>query len=567
MRINTIRIAFFLLLSTALTVPAAKAQHPVLFETFTNSCDPSGSAADAIRNAFDASVNSVVANEASKIIHLDHHIQNQCDGLQNTYSTLTAEHVLPPGNQEFGAVDRTVFSSTSTRGSTSESEWTSVIEAQAQLPPAATMQLVTATLDKNSSQLYVLHVKVNVTLTQSIPDSLIIRYAIVQDGCQDNLDGSTSKVTLNDVVREITYVNTSPYVVVAGHGDAGTQKIMSWDPSLTGPTSINAKVPWDYTKIRLVAFLESTSGGNFQVVNAAVLRQDLDTLQAPAPTLSFDESHISGDTLRPGSTAQIFFNSTNLPNGVTAYYSLDNGATWRFFLDNQTTGFSWTVPDSLTTKGKIKLVAVGYPSLISIEAGNFIIAPADSVAFVRPMPNEILGADTNYMIEWAKFGVDSVKLQYAFTDGHGGFLTGIPIFANPTTDTFFKWKIPDTNSIVQLQLIPVRNEAPAATITVTIEKLIPNAVASSSAAAGLAISDIFPNPAASGEEMVLRFAEGQPKPVSVEVLDLLGRAIAVSYHVDNQAIHLDTHSLAPGAYIVRVTDGVNVVSESMEIMR
>ncbi len=565
MSIKTIRLAFFFLLFAAFELPAARAQHTVLFETFTNNCDPSGSAADAIRNAFDASVNSVVANEGSKIIHLDHHIQNECDNLQNTYSTLTAEHVLPPGNEEFGAVDRTVFSSTSTRGSTSESDWTNAINAQAQLPPAATMQLVSATLDKNNSQSYVLHVKVNVTLAQSIPDSLIIRYAIVQDGCQDILDGSTSKVTLNDVVREITYSNASSFVVVAGGGAAGTQKVMSWDPSLTGPTSFSAKVAWDYTKIRLVAFLESTSGGNFQVVNAYVLKQDLDTLQAPAPTLSFDESYISGDTLRPSSIAKIFFNSTNLPNGVTAYYSLDNGNTWHLTLDSQTTGFAWTVPDSLTTQGKIKLVAVGYPSLISIEAGTFTIANAPSIAFIHPVTGKVLRAGVTDTIRWTKYSVGAVKLQYAFANQSGGFSAWNTI-ADNITDTFETWTIPDTNSVVQIQLVPDKSEAAATSVIDTIEKL-QSAVAASSLSGGLAITDIFPNPAASGEEMVLRYTEGLPKPVSVQILDLLGRRMANSYRLDNQAIYVDTHALTAGTYIVRVTDGVNVVSKRMEIVR
>ncbi|HEX5317212.1 MAG TPA: T9SS type A sorting domain-containing protein, partial [Candidatus Kapabacteria bacterium] len=409
---------------------------------------------------------------------------------------------------------------------------------------------------------------VNVTLAQSIPDSLIIRYAIVQDGCVDNQNGGTSNVTLNDVVRYITYTNSSSnnsFVVVSGGASAGQQKEMSWNVTLPGPNSFSASVKWDYTKIRLIAFLETTSGGDFKVVNADILRQDLDTLQPPPPTLAIVSSGLDSTVLTPGTIKQVFYDETNLSNGVNAYYSLDNGATWNLIGDSLPNQFNWTVPDSLTTQGKIKLVAVGYPNLISIDSGTFTIGLAPAVWFINPRPGEVLGADTMYTIIWTKYALDSVKLEYSLVNQSGGYSTW-KVLGDNITDTFYHWMIPDTNSFAELQLIPDNNQAPAASDTITIEKFV-NSVSGSSMASGLAITSIFPNPAASGEEMILRYTESLPKPVSVQVLDLLGRSIAESYHVDDQAIHLDTHSLAPGAYIVRVTDGANVVSKRMEITR
>ncbi len=87
--------ASFILLALVLRAPEAHAQHVVLFETFTNSCEPQGTDANATRTAFNSSVNSVVSSEGPKIIHLDHHIGNLCDALQNTYSWYTANYVMP----------------------------------------------------------------------------------------------------------------------------------------------------------------------------------------------------------------------------------------------------------------------------------------------------------------------------------------------------------------------------------------------------------------------------------------------------------------------------------------
>jgi len=564
---KNIRILAFLLLTFAFQVAPALGQHLVLFETFTNSCDPSGSAADAQRNAFDANVNSAVASKASKIIHLDHHIIKECDRLQTPYSAAAAAHILPPGNQIWwGAVDRTVFSSTGTRGSSTESDWTEAIDAEAAKAPAATLQLVTATLDKTNSQHYVLHANVQVQLNQSFSDSLVLRYAIVQDQVQDNLDGSPTPDILNDVVRRITNEDTGTFVPFPGGGPSGSQKLETYNVTLSGPSDFNQAVRYDYTKIRLVAFLEEMHNGEFQVVNAAILKEDLDTLQAPPPTLTITNSGLDSATFAPGSNQQIFYSSTNISHGVTAFYSLDNGATWRFIADSQYSPINWTVPDSLTTQGKIKLVAVGDPSLVSIESGTFTIAAAPSVAFVRPVPGEVLGADTTYTVRWTKHAVGGVKLVYYFADQHGGFPTPITI-ADNITDTFYHWQIPDTDRVVELQLIPDNTEVPATFVIDTIKKLIQNSGVNSRSAGGFAITDVFPNPAASGEEMVLHYTNDTPKPISVQVLDLLGRATAQSYHMDDQAIYIDTHGLAAGVYIVRVSNGTDVISKRMEILR
>ena len=464
-------------------------------------------------------------------------------------------------------MDRAVFNSTGNRQSFSESDWTDAIDQEAAKSAAATLQLVNATLDKTNSNTYQLHADVKVTLTQPISDSLLIRYAIVEDGLKDDENGGTLNVTLNDVVRYITYSNSDPFVVVAGGASTGTKE-MTWDVSLPGPTNISYRSPnnWDYTKIRLVAFLESTHNGDFQVVNAAVLRQDLDTLQSPPPTLAITSSGLDGAVLDTGSNAQISYTETNLTNGVDAYYSLNNDTTWTLIANSITDNpFNWTVPDSLTTQGKIKLVSVDFPNLTSTESGNFTIAPGASVTFVRPHAGEVLDADSSYMIEWTKNGVDSVKLQYSLSQ-NGGFSTWSDLGDN-ITDTFYKWTVPDANIAVELQLVPFNNEAPAASVIDTIEKLFPNSVTSASAEGALAITDIFPNPAANGEGIVLRYTENRPRAVSVQVLDLLGRVMTERYRVDNQAIYLDTHALAPGAYIVRVTDGVNVVSKRVEILQ
>ncbi len=566
MRRYFLPIAFSLLLILAGNAQLATAQHLVLFETVTNSCDPTGQAAFDERNTFNANVSSVVSSEASNIIHLDEHIANECDELQNGTCYQAAAHVFSNVEIEWGAVDRTVFGSTSTRGSGSSSDWTDAINAEAGKSPAATLELLDATLDKTNANNYQLHADVKVRLLSAFPDSLVIRYAIVQDSCVDNQNGGTNNVILNDVVRYITNSNSSPFFVVAG-GSAEMQQTMTWDQQLHGPTNFNDAVHYNYRRSRLVAFLEETNGSSFRVVNAAVLRQDLDTLQAPAPTLVLNNGILDDSTFHPGNILPIQYTSSNLTNGVDAYYSLDDGATWRLISTNSISSpINWQVPDSLTTQGKIKLVASGDPALSSIETGTFTIGLAPSMSFIYPV-NQVLRADSSYTIRWTNFEVGSVKLEYYLANSSGAF-ENAKVIADNIADTFYTWMPPDTNDAVEFQLIDDNNEAPAASSLDTIEKLIiEGSVQTAMPVNGLVVMGIFPNPAASGEEMVVRYSDNLPRPVSIEVLDLLGHLVGQFSDSNNGEIRLDTRALASGTYIVRVSDGASVVSKRVEILR
>ncbi len=563
------RTATFLFIVTAFIAPRAFAQQPlphfVLFETFTNSCDPSGSAATSLRNTFDNNVTSTVSSEKSKIIHLDHHYGNECDFLQNAYSSQAAGYVFSASEIFYGAVDRAEFTSTGTRGSPNPSDWTGAIDAA--YPPASpdNITLLNATLDKTNPHQYVLHADVQVSLTSSVSDSLVIRYAVVQDQVHDTLNDNGSSVTLNDVVRYITNSN-SGYTVFPGGGSSGSQNDVSFEVSvLPGPTDKDYQIPFVWANMRLIAFIEDVKNGNFSVVDAVELKADLDTLQPPLPTLVISESSISGDTLTPGLAADIYYSSTNLQSGVNAFYSLNNGNTWNLIGNNQTNPVSWTVPDSVTTEGKIKLVAVGDTSLTSTEIGTFTIAIPPSVTFIEPQPEKIIKGDSAFTIYWTKVSVDSALLRYSLDNG----VTFKALQNN--ADTFYVWSVPDTNRGVIIQLVPDHNAAPTAAVIDTIESTVtipPLGVAENNASAtGLTITNIFPNPASNGEDMVVQYFEAQPKPITVQLLDLLGRIMPENYATDNLAIHLNTSLLTAGTYVVRVSDGTNTVSKRVEIIR
>jgi Secretion system C-terminal sorting domain len=568
------------LLFSVIFVNTLLAQQPlpphVLFESFTNSAEP---CPDPNRAPFEnAVVSEATGSGASKIVYLNYHVSNLADELaqldqngQQVDERLTG--ITSTQAIYTCAVNRSTFPEDGQRvdppttGTGQYSDWGTEINNDYTTSPEASITFNYATLDKTNSQSYQLHVDVTVTANTQISDSLIIRYAIAQDNVKYTECDTKTSSTMNNVVWSVTTQNTSKYIVCTSAAglSAGDTVHLTWDEliDMSDPTYEDA------ANMKVIAFLEDDGGGDYNVVNADILRQDIDTLQPPPPTLALAESFIDDKTFSPGSEIPIYFSSTNLVGGVNAFYSLNNGSTWGLIGNNQSNPISWLVPDSLTTQGKFKVVAANYPTLISIQDGNFTIANPASATILKPQPAQVITAGSSDTIIWTKNVIDSVTLEYYLADANGGFSTPHVLGTN-LTDTFFYWSVPDTTRIVEIKLVPVSGEAPAASVVDTIEKQVVqggSSVASSSQPTGLSITNVFPNPASNGQEIVVQYTEAVAKPITVQLLDLLGRVMPESYTTDNQAIHLNTNSLAAGAYVVRLSDGTNTVSKRVEIIR
>ncbi len=574
--------SFFFILSIVLTSNVFAQQRRALFETFSGEADPCNLSS---QTTFESAVNSTVSQEGSKAVHLNYFLGNEPNTPYNldAYGSMV-DAALSGGNGSViytGAVDREVFNSTGVRidptTSGSYSDWGAAIDNDAGTTPEASITLNYATLNKSDSQNQViLHADMTVTANTTISDSLIIGYAITQDGVsfKEACGTSSTPVVVNDFVLYVstsaTNTNTNVVCTPSTVLNAGDTVHITWDHSIdvSDPLYENA------SKMKFVAFLQdqgASGSGNFFIANAAILKQDIDTLPPPPPTLVFNENFISGDTLKPGSTAAIYYTSTNLLNGVMVYYSLDDGATWRY-IENSSSAYgpaNWIVPDSLTTQGKIKLVAVGDTTLRSIEVGTFTIAIPPSVTILEPQNYQVIQGGSSDTIVWTNVSVTSNTLEYYLAEADGDFVTPHVLGTN-LTDTFFVWAVPDTTRTVEIKLIPSNNEVPASVVIDTIESLviIHNGVAENSVApTGLTITNVYPNPASNGEEIVVQYSEPQPKPVTVQLLDLLGRVMPETYTTDDLAIHLNTSSLEAGAYVVRLSDGTNTVSKRVEIIR
>jgi hypothetical protein len=564
-------------LSTVTFVNTSFAQQDkyVLFETFTGPAAPTCIPQDetAYENAAFEGGGSTASVYASKIVHINYYLSTLIPGGLDINGGAVDQRLSGSSNGPIyiSAVNRSIFPENSSRVDRTSSDWgTEIVNNYSNDPNnnfEATVTLNFATIDKSDSAgaagYMRLHADMTVTANQDISDEIIIRYAITQDGVKVHEcgDANSDSIVFNDMAWYVSTDNSSGYIVCNGSTGmaANATKHMTWDHLIDVSDHTNQHPD----KMKFVAFLEDQDGsGGYNVVNAAILKQDLDTLQPPPPTLAITSNTIDGSTLTPGSVADIYYVSTSLYHGVNASYSLDNGAHWLLIGDSETNPVIWTVPNSVTTQGKIQLVAVGFPNLVSEDTGHFSIAVAASAGFTHPLSNQVIKGNAPDTVQWVQSsGITGDSLLYSLDNGaHFHFI-------GHTADTFMIWHVPDTNALAELQLIPDNKEAPAAFVFFDTIKSLVQGVSNTVPPSSLAITNVFPNPAMNGAEIVVQYTEALPKQVTLQFLDLLGHTLPQSYSSEGEEIHLNTSSLMPGAYIVRLSDGLNTVSKRVEVIR
>jgi hypothetical protein len=573
----------FTVASLLLLVNTASAQHMVLFESFTNEAQPV--ITPNPRPGFNSEVDNLAAAKRSKAIHLNHHVGNQIDWLELPNSAIIGNRLFPasPGsyNEFYASIDRVNMPSTGGRYSADPSEWSQVIDDEAALPDVADLTLSDIKLDTITIWPdYILQTDVQVTLNQSISDSLMIRYALLQNNVPDrqNCNNCAANVHLNDVVRYLTISDTGNACVFTPGSAQGTVKHVICRQRITGATQAS-EAPWIYSDLRLVGFLEENPRGDYHIVNAAVLKDGMTGLAQPQKFLAIQNNTLDDLTFDAGDSSASFLWSGVSISSIDVFISTDNGATWNpgpqklHGTSFPTTVTYWGVPFATTTQGKIKIVDHDDPSVFAIEQGTFSINVPSGVVWLHPDPNKLQNYDTvkggtTYHLDWAKNGVSTVNVEYAY-HVQGNPVWKLVSFKNAGTS--FDWKVPDTSYIVDLRITPAETSVASAMTHMTITKsqvIGGGGVENVDIARDFAIRQVYPNPSA-GQNVTVQYTSTKQKQMTLEVLDLLGH-VAFSdrmLSMPSSDIQIPTASFAPGTYFVRLSDGEQAVTKRIEILK
>jgi hypothetical protein len=458
------------------------------------------------------------------------------------------------------AVNRQSFSSLSTpKLSGSQTEWENEIDAEAGKSRSAELTLTSATWDTTN---FVLTVHIDVTSDVAFGNVIKIRYAIVQDGVPYKQCGGTGPSIHNDIVR---YVTVGDSILPLQGQPAGTTVHATYYQRINQLAPGQAfDATFDPSKMRLIAFIEESGGGDFYVTTAGQVLSNFKTLPLPASSLLLNSSFLDGQTFKPGGSASVSWRKAN-ENSVNAAYSLDNGTTWRPFITvsdkNDIDHIIWTVPDSATTTGKIK---ISDPSgaVTSTEIGTFTIsATPHSLSIVSPTSKDTFNIGQLITVQWNKSGFSGVTILYS----SNGAMTWDTVVQNYSVATVYvdTAKAPATNQ-AQYQIIPlgVIDVAPVETGEFVIKKVLG---VSHEILPGVSALKVYPNPVSS-DNLHIALTLDEPSVVFVSVYDLLGRELRHLTLEEQTAgmssVEVNVKSLTAGTYIVRAASDKGFVSSA-----
>lgn len=175
--------------------------------------------------------------------------------------------------------------------------------------------------------------------------------------------------------------------------------------------------------------------------NNRVVRYEFSTGTEPTLTLFAPNG---GETLTIGTVQSISWGSANVA-AVDIDYSADDGATWlpvAAGVDAAGGSYAWTVPDSPTTTARVRVTAVGDPSVTDMSAASFTIAvPVYSVTVVSPNGGQRWEAGSHPYVLFASTGVAAVDVAISADDGAtwSNVATSVPAAAGS-----YAWTVPGT---------------------------------------------------------------------------------------------------------------------------
>ena len=187
-------------------------------------------------------------------------------------------------------------------------------------------------------------------------------------------------------------------------------------------------------KIRVVAY-SSTNAVLATGVSAA-----FSTVQSTATVTAPN----GGETINGGSTYSVTWSKT----GGAPYYRVSyaaDGTNYSVLTSNSTASpYSWTVPNTGTTTGRIKVEALAADgsTVISTDTSDAAFTVlATSVTVTAPNGGNILASGTSYNITWTVTGgADHYRVSYSST-GIGGTYTAQ---TSTATGLSYTWTVPTT---------------------------------------------------------------------------------------------------------------------------
>jgi hypothetical protein len=291
-------------------------------------------------------------------------------------------------------------------------------------------------------------------------------------------------------------------------------------------------------------------------VQAAMLKRNLDTLQAPPKALTLNEAPLNGISYNPDDLIVIGFDKTSI-DSVKIEYSVDNGATYTFITNAKKSPVFWTAPGTTTSLGKIRISELGTGTPMIVQTGNFIIRSKDfDVQVIHPNGNDTAYINKPFIIEWSKIGVEKVDIEYS---ANGGKNWGI--VTKNKTGTTHSWFVPSP----QTEQAYIRVSAVLPTLDTLRASSDPFHVLVSQSQGGVRrespISDfmanIYPQPARLGSSIKVDLTLLIDARITVTIRDILGREVTAlpssQFIRGKSTLEVPLNRITAGSYLLDIS--------------
>ncbi|MDP3682835.1 MAG: hypothetical protein Q8S01_02785, partial [Ignavibacteria bacterium] len=143
------------------------------------------------------------------------------------------------------------------------------------------------------------------------------------------------------------------------------------------------------------------------------------------------------ENLQAGSTKNITWTAGSNIANVLIEYTSDNGTNWVTLTSTANTGsYSWTVPNTVTTLGKIKISDNVDASIKDISDNTFTIS---SYTISSPTAASYWQSETTQPISWSISNVTNVKIEYSTNNGSSWATVISSVSASSGT---YNWTLP-----------------------------------------------------------------------------------------------------------------------------
>lgn len=152
-----------------------------------------------------------------------------------------------------------------------------------------------------------------------------------------------------------------------------------------------------------------------------------------------------GEQLEQSEDFDIEWDASANVNQVDLAYSDDNGNSWNTIASNVNSAqgsYQWSVPNTTTNQGLVRVRSSNDPSLTDISQSTFSISdPAPEITITNPSDFSNLTITNTETIEWNSFSTDQVDIEYSTNNGNNWATIETNVDASLES---YDWVVPNT---------------------------------------------------------------------------------------------------------------------------